>query len=173
MCWMTVMWWSLLTCPWKQLQKKYRTAGISRCARYRYEADLLVCLVARLQRMYAVMPFSLSVCVCVCVSLSVLSQCMCAVMPACALLCKCVRACVYVGVCVCVCVYRDNDEAFIDAYLSSVHSNGCEYLDLEEVLISCRTNGMRSCIPIVSLSPSSFQSRNVYLFGNVIPTLQM
>lgn len=63
----------------------------------------------------------------------------------------------------CVCVYRDRDEAFIDAYLSSVHSNGCEYLDLEEVLISCRTDGMRSCIPIVSLSPSSFQSRNVYL----------
>jgi len=116
MCWMTVTWWSLLTCPWKQSQKKCRTAGISRCDHYRYKADLPVSRVALLQSM-------------------------CAVMPACALLC------VYVY------VYRNRGKAFVDAYLSSMHSKGCPYLTLEEVSFSGHAGGTRSCIPVVSLSP--------------------
>ncbi len=85
------------------------------------------------------------VCVCVCVPECALAVHVCSGACLCPSLCVCV--------CVCVCVCRKWDEAFVDAYLSSIHSKGCEYLDLEELLLSGHTDGMRSCIPVVSLSP--------------------
>ena len=125
MCWMTVMWWSLLTCPWKQSQKKYRTAGISRCTRCRYRADLLVSLV-------------------------VLLQCMYAMMPACAHLSVCV--------CVCVCVYTELGSLMptcLHAFKGLCTPDLC----------SGHTDGMRSCISVVSLSPSQRLFLNFVAFA--------